>query len=293
MGDYDPSMKKFANDFIALQPNDLEFAGIYAKKPGYHNKRSQLPADDYSVGEFEIDRKGPATNASAVDITSKSAEGGNYAVINKYSKRLFAAGQANDPRTFGWREFFGQTDADGGVEGWDFAKKQSSTSADKSHNWHIHLSEHRGYTTSTDNKEAMLSILKGESLADYLARGGKLVTNDQSSPPKPQPGKLVVDGKLGPATISKWQQIMGTPVDGVISEGPTGSELVKAVQRDLSKKLGRPLRVDGFGIKQDGKQYETTAALQRYLGTPVDYRLSVPVSECVKALQERLNEGRF
>jgi hypothetical protein len=293
MGNYDPSMKEFADNFIALAPKDLELAGIYADKPGYHNKRSQLPADDYSVREFEIDRQGPSTNASAVDITSKSATGGDYTIINKYSKRLLAAGQANDPRTHGWREFFGQTDGDNGVEGWDFAKKQSSTSADKSHLWHIHISEHRGYTTSKDNKAALLSILKGESLQTYLDNGGKLVGDATPTPPKPSDGKLVVDGKLGPATISLWQKIMGTTVDGVISDGPGGSELVKAVQRHLASSLHRSLRIDGFGIKQDGRQYETTAMLQRYLGTPVDYRLSVPVSTAVKALQTRLNTGRF
>jgi hypothetical protein len=290
MANYDSSMKYFADEFIKLSPKDLELGGIYADKPGYHNKRADLPSDDYSVREFEIDRKGPSTNASAVDITSKTAQGGNYDLINKYSRRLLAAGQANDPRTTGWREFFGQTDKDGGVEGWDFAKNHSSTSSDTSHNWHIHLSEHRGYTTSKVNKDALLSVLKGETLAAYKARGGQFV--GESTTPTPA-DKVAVDGKLGPATISLWQKVMGTTVDGVISEGPNGSELVKAVQRKLVSSLGRSLKIDGFGIKQDGRQYETTARLQQYLKTPVDYRLSVPVSECVKALQRRLNTGTF
>jgi hypothetical protein len=118
----------------------------------------------------------------------------------------------------------------------------------------------------------------------------KLVT---TVPDKPDAGHLAVDGQLGPATIRLWQEIMGTPIDGVISEGVNGSELVKAVQRRLVAASGRSLRIDGFGIKQDGKQYETVAALQRYLGTTVDHRLSVPTSECVRALQRRLNTGKF
>jgi hypothetical protein len=290
MANYDPSMKYFADGFIALAPKDLELGGIYADKPGYHNKRADLPSDDYSVAEFEIDRKGPATNASAVDITSKSAQGGNYDLINKYSKRLLAAGESKDPRTNGWREFFGQTDSDGGVEGWDFAKKHSSTSSDTSHNWHIHLSEHRGYTTSKDNKDAMLSILRGETLDAYKARGGKFV-GEPTTPPPSSSGNLVIDGMLGPATIKAWQKIMKTPVDGVISV--PYSELVYAVQKHLVAATGRSLRLDGYGIIQDNKQYETVAALQRYLGTTVDYRLSVPVSECIRALQRRLNTGKF
>lgn len=291
MSNYDPSMKNFADAFVALEPKDLELAGIYANKPGYHNKRSQLPSNDYSVGEFAIDRQGPATNAAAVDITSKSAQDGDYTIINKYSQRLYTAGVNHDPRVAGWREFFGQTDKDGGVEGWDFAKHQSSTSADKSHLWHIHISEHRGYTTLKENKEALLSVLKGETLKEYLDAGGKLVIDDAPSDPKPAPGKLVVDGKLGPATISLWQKIMDTPVDGKIDD--RGSLLVMAVQRFLSKAQGRQLRIDGVGIKQDGRQYETVAALQRYLGTPVDYQISTPVSTVVMALQRRLNTGRF
>lgn len=292
MGNYDPSMKGFADAFIGLDPDDLEFAGIYADKPGYHNKRSQLPSTDYSVAEFEIDRQGPSTNASAVDITSKSAVGGNYSIINKYSKRLIAAGEAHDPRVAGWREFFGQTDSDKTVEGWDFAKKRSSTSADLSHDWHIHLSEHRGYTTSMVNKEAMISVLKGETLDAYKARGGQFVTSDTGTPkPPPANDDLTVDGVLGPKTISKWQKVMGTPVDGVISV--PYSDLVFAVQKHMKEKIGRPSKLDGTGIFQNNKSYETVAALQKYLGTPVDYVLSLPTSVCVKALQSRLNQDRF
>jgi hypothetical protein len=281
-------MEYFANGFIALAPKDLELGGIYADKPGYHNKRVDLPSNDYSVAEFAIDRQGPSGNASAVDITSKSAQNGDYGIINKYSKRLLAAGETKDPRTTGWREFFGQTDADGGVEGWDFAKNHSSTSSDTSHNWHIHLSEHRGYTTSKDNKDALLSVLRGETLDAYKARGGKFA-GESTTPPAP--GKLVVDGKLGPATVSAWQKIMKTPVDGVITV--PFSNLVYAVQKYLVKATGRNMQLDGYGILQNNEQYETVAALQRYLGVLVDHRLSVPVSGTVIALQKRLNTGKF
>jgi len=286
---YDDSMQKFADDFVALDPHDLVLAGIYANKPGYHNKRDNLPSSDYSVREFSVDRLGPGDKASAIDMTSRSAQGGDYTVIKKYSNRLFKAGQNRDPRMDGWREFFGQTDDDGGVEGWDFSKKTTST-ADKSHLWHIHMSEHRGFITSTVNKEAALSVLKGETLAEYQARGGKLVT-DTITPPPSSGSKLTVNGHLDSATIKRWQQIMHTPQDGVISR--PRSELVIAVQKHLNSALHVSLRVDGDGIVQNNRQYETVGMLQRYLGTKVDYRLSTPVSECIKALQARLNAGRF
>ncbi|MDG4783239.1 hypothetical protein O7614_26620 [Micromonospora sp. WMMD961] len=291
---YDDSMGQLAKDIVALEPKDLVLAGIYADKRGYHNKRKNLPSSDYSV-QLAADKKGPSDKASAIDITSKSAQGGNYTIIKKYSNRLYAAGKAKDPRMAGWREFFGQTDNDGGVEGWDFAKGTESTSADKSHLWHIHLSELREFNTSKDNKLALLSVLSGETLAAYLARGGKLVGKPASTPTKPpakppaKPAQLVVDGKLGPATIKRWQQIMGTEADGVISKP---SALVKAVQRHLNAH-GARLVVDGDGIRQDGRRYQTARYLQRYLGVPVDGLLSTPVSNTVKALQKRLNTGKF
>jgi len=116
-------------------------------------------------------------------------------------------------------------------------------------------------------------------------------------------GELEVDGWLGSATVSRWQTIMGTsPVDGVISRP---SNLVTAVQNDLNKKgvkdnAGKALVVDGKGIQsnEDGRYPEspgTTAtleALQRYLGTSPDGYLSAP-SDAVRALQKRLNTGKF
>lgn len=103
--------------------------------------------------------------------------------------------------------------------------------------------------------------------------------------------QLVVDGELGPKTISKWQKIVGTPVDGVISE--PYSEMVYWVQRYLKDRTDHTLVCDGHGIKQDGRPYRTVRALQRYLGTEADSVLDKPVSSCVKALQRRLNENRF
>jgi len=102
---------------------------------------------------------------------------------------------------------------------------------------------------------------------------------------------LDVDGELGPKTIKKWQQVMGTPADGKITPG--NSELVRAVQRRLRATVNSNLSVDGDGIYQNGRYYKTVAALQTYLGTPVDGYLSSPKSEAVKALQRRLNENRF
>lgn len=93
--------------------------------------------------------------------------------------------------------------------------------------------------------------------------------------------RLDVDGDLGPKTIAKWQFMVGTPVDGVISE--PRSELIYWVERYLSDRI-TVLNADG---KLDRK---TILALQTYLGAPTT---GVMDAVTVKALQRRLNEGRF
>lgn len=107
------------------------------------------------------------------------------------------------------------------------------------------------------------------------------------STPKPSttPDRLVLDGQLGPKTIRRWQQIMGTEVDGVISEPK--SELIEAVQRRLKGTVNHNLVIDG------NMGYKTIVALQKYLGSPADGYISKPRSQVVLALQRRLNEGRF
>jgi hypothetical protein len=159
-----PGMKK-------LEPRS-ELGGIVARKRGYHNSRDHLPTSDYSVREFARDRVGPKNLGSAIDWTFPDAQSGHYATIAKYSKRLYAAGKANDPRTVYMREFFGNTDNDSEVEGWDFSKDRPSSS-DKSHLWHIHISVHRQWINSAAAMQAILSILSGQSLADWKKETGQ------------------------------------------------------------------------------------------------------------------------
>lgn len=112
----------------------------------------------------------------------------------------------------------------------------------------------------------------------------------------PASNALVVDGNCGPATVSKWQQVMGTTVDGVISGqvvpsgnyarpnlfsvsyGGFGSQLIRAVQARL-------------GLEQDGLLGPATIrAIQAHLGVAQDASFG-PAT--VSALQTRVNENRF
>lgn len=117
--------------------------------------------------------------------------------------------------------------------------------------------------------------------------------NELGAPaPKPHiPEMLVVDNELGPKTIRRWQEVMGTKPDGFIDVDD--SALVRKVQEHLKRKIDRNLVVDGHGIVQDGRRYKTVFALQRYLKVPVDGRLDHPKSRTVGALQRRLNQGWF
>jgi hypothetical protein len=151
---------------LALEP-DTQLGGIYAAKAGYHNTRNNLPAADYSVSDNPPDRGGPGDKAAALDWTFPEAQSGNYTRIAKYTSRLLASAQDHaDPRLDGWREFYGQADWDSYVEGWDCRYGYACTS-DSSHLWHIHFSENRDQTTSKPNKDALLSVLKGEALEDW------------------------------------------------------------------------------------------------------------------------------
>lgn len=109
-----------------------------------------------------------------------------------------------------------------------------------------------------------------------------LVKVSTPSPTPTPPKGLTVDGDLGPKTISKWQAVMGTPVDGKID--PKDSVLIRAVQSKLKRTVNPKLVVDGdLGPL-------TISALQRYLGVPRTQKLDVVT---VKALQRKLNTNRF
>uniref|UniRef100_UPI00046F05CD hypothetical protein n=1 Tax=Salinispora cortesiana TaxID=1305843 RepID=UPI00046F05CD len=147
-------------ELLKLQPGTAD-GGTYTDKPGYHNTRVANSPTDYSVLD-DNDQGGPSDKAAAYDWTFSEATN-----IAEYSSRLLASGQdPDDPRLDGWREFFGQADSDNEVEGWDFRKDEAATS-DPSHLWHIHLSEDRDKVTSFENKEALLSVLRGETVDQW------------------------------------------------------------------------------------------------------------------------------
>lgn len=124
---------------------------------------------------------------------------------------------------------------------------------------------------------------------------GGSVSNSAAS--TTETGELDLDGIVGPATVRKWQVVMGTPNDGVISgltykykkylpaflssvfdPGPGGSSMVKKVQGVVG--------VDDDGIMGP----DTVKAIQGYLGVEADGYFGKITAT---ALQKRLNTGKF
>jgi hypothetical protein len=152
--------------------------------------------------------------------------------------------------------------------------------------------------------------LNGSQQAAYIARAQKwydsvtgttVKTSVKATTRKAakKVGTLAVDGYCGQSTISKWQQVMGTTVDGIVSgqvkpsgnwgrpnlvtafvryDSGTGSNLIRAVQKQL-------------GQSQDGLLGPgTIRAIQKHLGVSQDSYFGPGT---VKALQKRLNDNKF
>lgn len=163
---YTEESRWFMGQLLALEPGS-ENGGIYANKPGYHNTRKANLRTNYSVVDA-VDKLGPDDKAAAYDWTFGDAQSGRYERIIHYTDLLLkSAKDLNDPRLNGWREFYGQADWDLQVEGWD-TRYGIPASSDPSHLWHIHMSETRALVGDHANKVAMLSVLKGETVAQWL-----------------------------------------------------------------------------------------------------------------------------
>jgi hypothetical protein len=156
-----PGIKEICGD-------DVVNSGITVNKGGYHSTRSWLKINrpsDYSI-QLDIDKVGPTDEGAALDVTFKTAQGGDYRNISKFMKRLIEAGKNKDPRTYPLREAFGNSDLDKLVEGWSYYRGTAMTS-DPSHAWHIHQSIHRKYINDRAAMESILSIWRGEAAVVY------------------------------------------------------------------------------------------------------------------------------
>jgi hypothetical protein len=197
-----PAIRDLYNDLTPVIPG-LRFGGIYAIKPGYHNKRSANPSANYSV-LLAVDRIGPDM-ASALDLTLNEAE------MRRCTKRLRdAALDPHDDRTRYIREFIGTTD---GVNVYCLIASGPNTAfvfdsgRDDSHLWHIHLSFYRQYCNDPQAMAAIYSVLVGQSYEEWKGNDMEFDVDDVY--------KLLHDGlRAGPSQT----QGGGIPIAWIVRE---------------------------------------------------------------------------
>jgi murein L,D-transpeptidase YcbB/YkuD len=245
-----PEMRKFAEDWrTKCGLSSAVMSGIvgdlsHQVKGGFHiSRQDQSNPNNYSVVRPEDKSGNGADNAaSAVDMTLNAAD------MKTCTARLVTAfSNTLDPRRKYLNAFNGWTGS-GSATRWDvYARTTAVASAD--HKWHVHLEFRRKYSASPTAMAAVLSILKGASVAAYLASigvktttpaaskvpaypGHQLRRNDKQAKPDPNvklfQARMIArgwtslkpaDGFFGAGTervVKAWQKQIGLSADGVI-----------------------------------------------------------------------------
>lgn len=130
---------------------------------------------------------------------------------------------------------------------------------------------------------------------DRLARA--LPAGKPGPAPDPVVPRIVVDGSCGSSMVRRWQQVMGTRVDGVVSGRvmPDGETYARPALKSCSYGKGGSLLIKAvqarLGLARDGLLGPATIrAIQAHLGVARDGSFG-PAT--VRALQARLNQGIF
>lgn len=147
-----------------------------------------------------------------------------------------------------------------------------------------------------------LNVFYGDESAWDAYATGEEVTQTSVSVSTSIP-QIAVDGSCGPATVARWQQVMGTLQDGIVSGqkvpncttywrpnlksvtyGYIGSNLIRAVQTQLTAEGHYTGSIDGL------LGPATIRAIQAHYGLAQDGSFG-PAT--VSAIQNALNQGRF
>lgn len=168
-----PAVVKFTEAFFDLHKatapaalkNDLIMAGMTVNKGGYHSEIEWLRAHkpgDYSI-QRAADRTSPGNYGAAVDITFRSAQAGNYAMISHYMK--LAANGLRSPKVYAadgvtntFREMIGTIDGKKPITV-SFYREALLAQDDRSHMYHIHFSFTRRWLNDFDVYEPLLDLL--------------------------------------------------------------------------------------------------------------------------------------
>lgn len=185
-----------------------------------------------------------------------------------------------------WMAQYNSSPSDPGY--WDFFAMWQYTSSG-----HVN-----GYSGNLDCNYFYGDVTAWNKYANSSATGGGSAGSTTSI------DDLDVDGKAGNKTIKRWQEVMGCKVcDGVISNQFVAyKSILKGIMNNAIEYENNPRPHYSAFIKAVQERIGATPdgwvgpkfvrKLQQYMGTGVDGQLWNP-SECIKAVQRRLNDGWF
>ncbi|WP_433114307.1 hypothetical protein [Micromonospora sp. CA-246542] len=233
-----PTMIAFANSWKALYKS-AEISGIvgdtdHAERGGYHiSIQDQRYKDDYSI--LRPDDKAPPGTwprdaAAAVDMNLDLAD------MKVCHGRLVAVWRTrtSDPRAKyinahnGW-----DGNGDAGRYDW-YSGSSGFASAD--HKWHVHLEIRRRYVNDPTAMKAILSILRGESLASYLG-------DDDLDASQNAKLNAVFD------VITRWRAGMPTLLDGKTVNSPVEWRIRDEAWQKAKDEELKALKTDVASIK--------------------------------------------
>lgn len=232
---------------------------------GYHISREDQPSTNYSV--IRADDKpgnGPSDRAAAIDMTLSTAD------IIKCHTQLRAFWKANDPRLKyinAWNGWDGQGDAGR----YDVVKHTIET-ASSDHKWHIHLEVRRKYVNDTTAQKAILSLLRGESLASFQGEDDDMTKDEMLALLKSAEGQSAIQSALLNAkpenkafptrTVSNFMNDLWGIRDYLIG-GPGGAEKISSISptTPMAKMAGVPALVNALGSKDLVDENAIAAAL--------------------------------
>lgn len=243
-----PEMRELAEGIEKIYPTAVcsGIVGDRRHKRGYHRARRSVPADDYSVIRPDDRRgKGPDDGAAGVDITM-----GRRDMMTATARLDAAFRNVDDPRRKYLNAANGWDGNDGPAVRLDFYARRRGE-ADRSHIWHLHLEKRRRYIRDRVANAAILSILRGDSIREWLAErgiapaaGADTVPGRRTLKPPPFPGRILRRNDRqthSDPAVRQWQQRMRDrgwtsigKADGL--PGEKFGRAVKAWQRTIGLK---------------------------------------------------------
>lgn len=161
-----------------------------------------------------------------------------------------------------------------------------------------------GYSGTLD-----LDRLRDRAAWDAMKGGGKVTVSAPAASPAPTAvdgqKRLDEDGEMGPATIARLQQVMGTPIDGELDDD--GSPAIEAFQRFLNSAIGAAsqeqlngepaLDVDGVAGPATWRCFQFLVLAWHKDYVPADWSFTDwidgdPGEGTIRALQRALNNSR-